>query len=179
MDKIIDALDGHEFYERLKSENKLKSSSSTLAVIVETGFLVDPCEDTLQACLRLVEKYSGDGFPSDLGDYYRATPLLILMGYYDTLPRGFVSRCVKVLFDTEDSWNPRPYVLHCNHEIEFLDVLWHQSGFQQEFNMSMIYLMQNNEDRDVRKRVKAFQMREAKILYEKLKKLEKLGKISI
>ena len=45
--------------------------------------------------------------------------------------------------------------------------------------MSMVYLMQNNEDRDVRKRVKAFQMREAKILYEKLKKLEKLGKISI
>ena len=173
MDKIIDALDGHEFYERLKSENKLKTYSSVLEVIVETGFLVDPCEDTLQACLRLAEKYS------DLEEYYRATPLLILMGYYDTLPRGFVSRCLRVLFDTEDSWNPRPYVLHCNHEIEFLDVLWHQSGFQQEFNMSMVYLMQNNEDQDVRKRVKAFQMREAKILYEKLKKLEKLGKISI
>lgn len=173
MDKIIDTLDGHEFYERLKSENKLKTYSSVLEVIVETGFLVDPCEDTLQACLRLAEKYS------DLEEYYRATPLLILMGYYDTLPRGFVSRCLRVLFDTEDSWNPRPYVLHCDHEIEFLDVLWHQSGFQQEFNMSMVYLMQNNEDRDVRKRVKAFQMREAKILYEKLKKLEKLEKISI
>lgn len=173
MDKMIDALDGHEFYERLKSENKLKTYSSVLEVIVETGFLVDPCEDTLQACLRLVEKYS------DLEEYYRATPLLILMGYYDTLPRGFVSRCLRLLFDTEDSWNPRPYVLHCDHEIEFLDVLWHQSGFQQQFNMSMVYLMQNNEDRDVRKRVKAFQMREAKILYEKLKKLEKLGKISI
>ena len=173
MDKIIDALDGHEFYERLKSENKLKTYSSVLEVIVETGFLVDPCEDTLQACLRLAEKYS------DLEEYYRATPLLILMGYYDTLPRGFVSRCLRVLFDTEDSWNPRPYVLHCDHEIEFLDVLWHQSGFQQEFNMSMVYLMQNNEDQDVRKRVKAFQMREAKILHEKLKKLEKLGKISI
>ena len=173
MDKIIDALDGHEFYERLKSENNLKSYSSVLEVIVETGFLVDPCEDTLQACLRLAKKYS------DLEEYYRATPLLILMGYYDTLPRGFVSRCLRVLFDTEDSWNPRPYVLHCDHEIEFLDVLWHQSGFQQQFNMSMVYLMQNNNDRDVRKRVKAFQMREAKILYEKLKKLEKLGKISI
>ena len=170
---MIDALDGHEFYERLKSENKLKTYFSVLEVIVETGFLVDPCEDTLQACLRLVEKYS------DLEEYYRATPLLILMGYYDTLPRGFVSRCLRLLFDTEDSWNPRPYVLHCDHEIEFLDVLWHQSGFQQQFNMSMVYLMQNNEDRDVRKRVKAFQMREAKILYEKLKKLEKLGKISI
>lgn len=173
MDKIIDVLDGHDFYERLKSENKLKSSSSVLNVIIETGFFVDPCEETLQACLRLVEKYSGDGFPSDLGDYYRATPLLILMGYYDTLPRGFVSRCLRVLFDTEDSWNPRPYCLHCNHEIEFLDILWHQSGFQQQFNISMVYLMQNNDDRDVRKRVKAFQMREAKILYEKLKKLEK------
>lgn len=173
MVKMIDALDGHEFYERLKSENKLKTYFSVLEVIVETGFLVDPCEDTLQACLRLVEKYS------DLEEYYRATPLLILMGYYDTLPRGFVSRCLRLLFDTEDSWNPRPYVLHCDHEIEFLDVLWHQSGFQQQFNMSMVYLMQNNEDRDVRKRVKAFQMREAKILYEKLKKLEKLGKISI
>ena len=173
MDKIIDALDGHEFYERLKSENKLKSYSSVLEVIVETGFLVDPCEETLQACLRLAKKYD------DLEEYYRATPLLILMGYYDTLPRGFVSRCLRVLFDTEDSWNPRPYVLHCDHEIEFLDVLWHQSGFQQEFNMSMIYLMQNNEDRDVRKRVKAFQMREAQILYKKLKKLEKLEKISI
>ena len=155
MDKIIDALDGHEFYERLKSENKLKTYSSVLEVIVETGFLVDPCEDTLKACLRLAKKYS------DLEEYYRATPLLVLMGYYDTLPRGFVSRCLRVLFDTEDSWNPRPYVLHCDHEIEFLDVLWHQSGFQQEFNMSMVYLMQNNEDRDVRKRVKAFQMREA------------------
>ena len=173
MDKIIDALDGHEFYERLKSENKLKSYSSVLEVIVETGFLVDPCEETLQACLRLAKKYD------DLEEYYRATPLLILMGYYDTLPRGFVSRCLRVLFDTEDSWNPRPYVLHCDHEIEFLDVLWHQSGFQQEFNMSMIYLMQNNEDRDVRKRVKAFQMREAQIIYKKLKKLEKLEKISI
>lgn len=161
MDKIIDALDGHEFYERLKSENKLKSSSSVLNVIVETGFLVDPCEDTLQACLRLVEKYSRDGFPSDLEDYYRATPLLILMGYYDTLPRGFVSRCLRVLFDTEDSWNPRPYVLHCDHEIEFLDILWRQSGFRESFNMSMVYLMQNNGDRDVRKRVKAFMMREA------------------
>ena len=173
MDKFIDALDGHEFYERLKSENHLKSYSSVLEVIVETGFLVDPCEDTLQACLRLAKKYS------DLEEYYRATPLLILMGYYDTLPRGFVSRCLRVLFDTEDSWNPRPYVLHCDHEIEFLDVLWHQSGFQQQFNMSMVYLMQNNNDRDVRKRVKAFQMREATILYKELKKLEKLGKISI
>ena len=155
MDKFIDALDGHEFYERLKSENNLKSYSSVLEVIVETGFLVNPCEETLQACLRLAKKYS------DLEEYYRATPLLVLMGYYDTLPRGFVSRCLRVMFDTEDSWNPRPYVLHCDHEIEFLDVLWHQSGFQQEFNMSMVYLMQNNEDRDVRKRVKAFQMREA------------------
>lgn len=173
MEKIIDALDGHEFYDRLKSENTLKTYSSVLEVIVETGFLVDPCEETLQACLRLAEKYS------DLEEYYRATPLLILMGYYDTLPRGFVSRCLRVLFDTEDSWNPRPYVLHCDHEIEFLDVLWHQSGFQQEFNMSMVYLMQNNTDRDVRKRVKAFQMREAKILYKMYKKLEKLGKISI
>ena len=179
MDKFIDALDGHDFYERLKSENKLKSSSSVLEVIVETGFLVDPCEDTLQACLRLVEKYSGDGFPSDLEEYYRATPLLILMGYYDTLPRGFVARCVKVLFETEDSWNPTPYCLHCNHEIEFLDILWKQSGFQQSFNMSMVYLMQNNNDRDVRKRVKAFQMREARMLNKMLKKLEKLGKISI
>ena len=167
MDKFIDALDGHEFYERLKSENNLKSYSSVLEVIVETGFLVNPCEDTLQECLRLAKKYS------DLEEYYRATPLLILMGYYDTLPRGFVSRCLRVLFDTEDSWNPRPYVLHCDHEIEFLDVLWHQSGFQQQFNMSMVYLMQNNNDRDVRKRVKAFQMREAKILYEKLKKARK------
>lgn len=173
MEKIIDALDGHEFYDRLKSENTLKTYSSVLEVIVETGFLVDPCEETLQACLRLAEKYS------DLEEYYRATPLLILMGYYDTLPRGFVSRCLRVLFDTEDSWNPRPYVLHCDHEIEFLDVLWHQSGFQQEFNMSMVYLMQNNTDRDVRKRVKAFQIREAKILYKMYKKLEKLGKISI
>lgn len=171
MDKIIDALDGQEFYERLKSENNLKSYSSVLEVIVETGFLVDPCEDTLQACVRLAKKYS------DLEEYYRATPLLILMGYYDTLPRGFVARCVKVLFDTENSWSPRPYCLHCNHEIEFLDVLWQQSGFQQEFNMSMMYLMQNNEDRDVRKRVKAFQMREATILYKKAQKLEKLEKI--
>lgn len=173
MTKFIDALDGQEFYERLKSEYNLKSYSSVLEVIVETGFLVDPCEDTLQACVRLAKKYS------DLEEYYRATPLLILMGYYDTLPRGFVARCVKVLFDTEDSWNPRPYCLHCNHEIEFLDVLWKQSGFQQEFNMSMTYLMQNNNDRDVRKRVKAFQMREATILYKMFKKLEKLGKISI
>jgi hypothetical protein len=155
MEKIIDALDGPEFYERLKSENNLKSYSSVLEVIVETGFLVDPCEATLQACVRLAKKYS------DLEEYYRATPLLILMGYYDTLPRGFVSRCVKVLFETEDSWNPSPYCLHCNHEIEFLDVLWHQSGFQQQFNMSMVYLMQNNSDRDVRKHLKAFQMREA------------------
>lgn len=155
MDKIIDALDGHAFYKRLKSENNLKSYSSVLNVIVETGFLVDPCEDTLQACVRLAKKYT------DLEEYYRATPLLILMGYYDTLPRGFVARCVKVLFDTENSWNPRPYCLHCNHEIEFLDVLWHQSGFQQEFNMSMTYLMQNNTDRDVLKRIKAFTMREA------------------
>jgi hypothetical protein len=179
MDKIIDALDGPNFYERIKSEYKLKTSSSVLDVIVETGFLVDPCEDTLQSCLRLVEKYSGDGFPSDLGDYYRATPLLILMGYYDTLPRGFVARCVKVLFDTENSWNPRPYCLHCNHEIEFLEILWKQSGFQQEFNLSMTYLMQNNKDRDVLKRIKAFQMRESTILYKMFKKLEKLGKISI
>jgi hypothetical protein len=155
MEKIIDALDGQEFYHRLKSENNLKSYSSVLEVIVETGFLVDPCEATLQACVRLAKKYS------DLEEYYRATPLLILMGYYDTLPRGFVSRCVKVLFETEDSWNPSPYCLHCNHEIEFLDVLWHQSAFQQQFNMSMIYLMQNNSDRDVRKRLKAFMMREA------------------
>lgn len=155
MEKFIDALDGPEFYERLKSEHKLKSYSSVLEVIVETGFLVDPCEDTLQACLGLAKKYS------DLEEYYRATPLLILMGYYDTLPRGFVSRCVKVLFETEDSWSPRPYCLHCNHEIEFLDILWRQSGFQQEFNMSMVYLMQNNSDRDVQKRVKAFLMREA------------------
>lgn len=161
MDKIIDALDGHAFYEKIKNEYKLKTSSSVLDVIVETGFLVNPCEDTLQACVRLVEKYSQEQLPADLEDYYRATPLLILMGYYDTLPRGFVSRCVKVLFDTENSWNPRPYCLHCNHEIEFLDVLWHQSGFQQEFNLSMMYLMQNNGDRDVKKRVKAFQMREA------------------
>lgn len=161
MDKIIDALDGHAFYERIKNEYKLKSSSSTLDVIVETGFLVNPREETLQACLRLAKKYSEEDFPSDLGDYYRATPLLILMGYYDTLPRGFVSRCLRVLFDTEDSWNPRPYCLHCDHEIEFLDVLWKQSGFHQQFNKSMVYLMQNNEDRDVRKRVKAFQMREA------------------
>lgn len=162
MDKVIDALDGHDFYyERLSGEYELKSSSYTLDQIVETGFLVNPCEETLQACVRLVEKYSGEKFPSDRKDYYRATPLLILMGYYDTLPKGFVSRCLRVLFDTEDSWNPRPYVLHCDHEIEFLDVLWHQSGFQQQFNMSMVYLMQNNEDRDVRKRVKAFQMREA------------------
>ncbi len=155
MDKIIDCLDGPDFYERLKSENTLKTYSSVLEVIVETGFLVNPCEATLQACVRLAKKYS------DLEEYYRATPLLILMGYYDTLPRGFVSRCVKVLFETEDSWNPSPYCLHCNHEIEFLDILWHQSGFQQEFNMSMIYLMQNNSDRDVRKRLKAFMMREA------------------
>ena len=155
MDKFIDALDGHEFYERLKSENNLKSYSSVLEVIVETGFLVNPCEETLQACLRLAKKYS------DLEEYYRATPLLVLMGYYDTLPRGFVARCVKVLFDTEDSWNPRQYCLHCNHEIEFLDVLWHESGFQQQFNMSMVYLMQNNSDRDVRKRLRAFMMREA------------------
>ena len=164
MDKFIDALDGHEFYERLKSENNLKSYSSVLEVIVETGFLVNPCEETLQAVVRLAKKYS------DLEEYYRATPLLILMGYYDTLPRGFVSRCVKVLFETEDSWNPTPYCLHCNHEIEFLDILWHESGFQQQFNMSIVYLMQNNNDRDVRKRVKAFQMREAQKLYKKLKK---------
>ena len=162
MDKIIDALDGHDFYyERLSGEYELKSSSYTLDQIVETGFLVNPCEETLQACVRLVEKYSGEKFPSDRKDYYRATPLLILMGYYDTLPRGFVSRCLRVLFDTEESWNPRPYVLHCDHEIEFLDVLWHQSGFQQQFNMSMVYLMQNNKDIDVMKRVKSFQMREA------------------
>lgn len=161
MDKIIDCLDGPDFYERLRNEHGLQTSSSVLNVIVETGFLVNPCEETLQACVRLLKKYSVDGFPSYLGDYYRATPLLILMGYYNKLPRGFVSRCLKVLFDTEDSWNPRPYVLHCNHEIEFLDVLWHQSGFQHQFNMSIVYLMQNNEDRDVRKRVKAFQMREA------------------
>ena len=161
MDKIIDCLDGPDFYERLRNEHGLKTSSSVLNVIVETGFLVNPCEETLQACVRLVKKYSGDDFPSDLGDYYRATPLLILMGYYDTLPRGRVSRCLSELFDTKDSWNPRPYCLHCYHEIEFLDVLWHQSGFQQQFNMSMVYLMQNNEDQDVRKRVKAFQMREA------------------
>lgn len=161
MDKIIDALDGHDFYKRLRNENGLKCSSGIFNVIIETGFLVDPCEETLQACVRLAKKYSDDDFSSDLGDYYRATPLLILMGYYDTLPRGFVARCVKVLFDTENSWNPRPYCLHCNHEIEFLDVLWKQSGFQQEFNLSMIYLMENNEDRDIRKRVKAFQMREA------------------
>lgn len=179
MDKIIDALDGYDFYEMVKKEHQLKTSSSVLEVIIETGFLVNPCEDTLQACVRLVKKYSGDGFPSDLGDCYRATPLLILMGYYDTLPRGFVARCVKLLFDTENSWNPRPYCLHCNHAIEFLDVLWKQSGFQQDFNMSMVYLMQNSGDRDVLKRVKAFQMRESKMLYKMFKKLEKLGKISI
>ena len=159
MDKIIDCLDGPDFYERLKSEHNLKTYSSVLEVIVETGFLVDPCEETLQAVVRLVKKKKKKY--SDLEEYYRATPLLILMGYYDTLPRGRVSRCVKVLFDTEDSWNPRPYCLHCNHEIEFLDILWRQSGFQQEFNMSMVYLMQNNSDRDVQKRVKAFLMREA------------------
>lgn len=161
MDKIIDALDGHAFYERIKNEYKLKTSSSVLDVIVETGFLVDPCEETLQSCVRLVEKYSREQPPADLDDYYRASPLLILMGYYDTLPRGFVSRCLKLLFDTENSWNPRPYVLHCYHEIEFLDVLWHQSGFQQEFNLSMMYLMQNSKDRDILKRVKAFQLRES------------------
>lgn len=155
MDKIIDALDGHEFYERLKSEHNLKTYSSVLEVIVETGFLVDPCEETLQAVVRLAKKYS------DLEEYYRATPLLILMGYYNKLPKGRVARCLKVLFDTEESWNPRPYVLHCDHEIEFLDILWRQSGFRESFNMSMVYLMQNNGDRDVRKRVKAFMMREA------------------
>lgn len=155
MDKFIDALDGPEFYERLKSEHNLKTYSSVLEVIVETGFLVDPCEETLQAVVRLAKKYS------DLEEYYRATPLLILMGYYNKLPKGRVARCLKVLFDTEESWNPRPYVLHCDHEIEFLDILWRQSGFRESFNMSMVYLMQNNGDRDVRKRVKAFMMREA------------------
>ena len=170
MDKIIDALDGHVFYERLKREHKLKSSSFTLDEILETGFLVDPCEETLQACVCLVEKYSGEAFPSNREDYYRATPLLILMGYYDSLPRGFVSRCLSELFDTKDSWSPRPYVLHCNHEIEFLDVLWRVPGFQQQFNLSMVYLMQNNEDRDIKKRVKAFLMREARM--KKLQKLE-------
>lgn len=161
MDKFIDALDGPEFYERLKSEHNLKTYSSVLEVIVETGFLVDPCEETLQAVVRLAKKYSGDGFPSDLEEYYRATPLLILMGYYNKLPKGRVARCLKVLFDTEESWNPRPYVLHCDHEIEFLDILWRQSGFRESFNMSMVYLMQNNGDRDVRKRLRAFMMREA------------------
>ena len=173
MDKIIDALDGDVFYERLRKEYNLKTSSSVLDVIVETGFLVNPCEETLQACARLVEKYAGPDYPTDLEDYYRTTPLLILMGYYDSLPRGFVSRCLRVLFDTEESWSPRPYVLHCFHEVEFLDVLWHEPGFQQEFNMSMLYLMQNNQDRDVRKRVRAFQMREAW-----MKNLQKVEKIS-
>lgn len=161
MDKIIDALDGHVFYERLKREYKLKTSSPVLEVIIETGFLVNPCEETLQACARLVEKYGGEGYPSDLKDYYRATPLLILMGYYDSLPKGFVSRCLRVLFDTEESWSPRPYVLHCFHETEFLDVLWHVPGFQQEFNLCMTYLLQTNDDVEVKKRVRAFQMREA------------------
>lgn len=155
MDKFIDALDGPEFYERLKSEHNLKTYSSVLEVIVETGFLVDPCEETLQAVVRLAKKYS------DLEEYYRATPLLILMGYYNKLPKGRVARCLKVLFDTEESWNPRPYCLHCDHEIEFLDILWRQSGFRESFNMSMVYLMQNNGDRDVRKRLRAFMMREA------------------
>ena len=174
MDKIIDCLDGHEFYARLKRDYALKSSSPVIEVIIETGFLVAPCEETLQACVRLVEKYSEDGYPSDLKDYYRATPLLILMGYYDSLPKGFVSRCLRVLFDTEDSWSPRPYVLHCDHEIEFLDVLWHQPGFLEEFNLCMVYLLQTNEDLDVKKRVRAFQMREAK-----MKNLQKLEKIPI
>lgn len=156
MDKIIDALDGHAFYERLRNDYKLKCSSLDLEIIVKTGFLVNPCEETLQSCVRLVKKYS-----TDLKDYYRTTPLLILMGYYDTLPRGFVSRCLSQLFDTKDSWSPRPYVLHCYHEIEFLDVLWHETGFREQFNVSMVYLMQNIEDPDMLKRIKAFQMREA------------------
>ena len=163
MDKVIDALDGRDFYERLKNEYKLKIYSSVLDVIVETGFLVNPCEETLQACARLVEKYADERFPLDLVDYYRATPLLILMGYYDSLPNGFVSRCLRVLFDTEESWSPRPYVLHCDQEIEFLDILWHEPGFLEEFNLCMVYLMQTKDDVDVKKRVKAFQMREARM----------------
>lgn len=162
MDKIIDVLNAEMTYSRLAKSYVLSTSPAVMDVIAETGFLINPCEETLQAVLRLIRKYGSYDYPTDLQDYYRTTPLLVLMGYYDRLHPGFIVRCVRLLFDTEDNWSPRPFVLGAQNALDFLDLLWFKESFREEFDKFLEYSKTWDDPMQL-KCIKAFQFREKRM----------------
>lgn len=140
MDKIIYVINSDDFLEKMKKEAHRITEKSVLANL---DFLINPSEDTLQTSLK--RKKSQKSF--DDADDIAFTILVSLMGTSSLHP-GFIQRCIRLAFETEDRWDPHPYTLHANSCYPLIKSMWASSKYRFHFN-HIIDILSNLKNRSV------------------------------
>ena len=140
MDKIIHVINSDDFLEKIKKEAYRITEKSVLANL---DFLINPSEDTLQTSLKRKKSLK----LSDEADDIAFTILVSLMGASSLHP-GFIQRCIRLAFETEDSWDPHPYTLHADSCYPLIKTMWASRKYRFHFN-HIINILNNLKNRSV------------------------------
>ena len=71
-----------------------------------------------------------------------------LINRASSLHPGFIQRCIRLAFDTENSWDPHPYTLHADSCYPLIKTMWASSKYRFHYN-HIINILSNLKNRSV------------------------------